>query len=70
MAIAKHYLGTNESKGNYYDVFRKWLPEEDVTYRDMKKEIIKAYALKEVIFEHLKQLRKEEELAENDTDGD
>lgn len=28
MAIAKHFLGTNESKYNYYDVFKKWLPKE------------------------------------------
>lgn len=30
MAIAKHYLGTSESKGNYYDIFKQWLPEENL----------------------------------------
>ena len=29
MAIAKHFLGTNKSKSNYYDVFEKWLPKEE-----------------------------------------
>lgn len=28
MAIAKHFLGTNKSKGNYYNVFEKWLPKD------------------------------------------
>ena len=28
MAIAKKFLGTNASKSNYYDVFKKWIPEE------------------------------------------
>lgn len=27
MAIAKKFLGTNESKGNYFNVFKKWIPE-------------------------------------------
>ena len=30
MAIAKHFLGTNDSKGNYYNIFDKWLPKEEV----------------------------------------
>lgn len=29
MAIAKHCLGSNATKGNYYDIFRRWLPEEE-----------------------------------------
>jgi hypothetical protein len=28
MAIAKKALGTNESGSNYYDIFKKWLPED------------------------------------------
>lgn len=28
MAIAKKVLGTNPSKSNYYDIFKKWIPEE------------------------------------------
>lgn len=27
MAICKKFLGTNESKGNYFDEFKKWLPK-------------------------------------------
>ena len=30
MAVAKKFLGTNDSGSNYYDVFKKWLPEEKV----------------------------------------
>ena len=29
MAIAKKALGTNKSGSNYYDIFKKWLPEEE-----------------------------------------
>ena len=29
MAIAKKALGTNESRSNYYDIFKKWLPKEE-----------------------------------------
>ena len=29
MAICKKLLGTNDSGGNYYDIFKKWLPEEE-----------------------------------------
>lgn len=28
MAIAKHFLGTNKSKGNYYNVFEKYVSKE------------------------------------------
>lgn len=28
MAICKRLLGTSESGGNYYDIFKKWLPKE------------------------------------------
>lgn len=28
MAICKKMMGTNKTKSNYYDVFKKWLPEE------------------------------------------
>lgn len=28
MAICKKFLGTNKSHGNYFDEFKKWLPEE------------------------------------------
>lgn len=31
MAVAKKFLGTNDSGSNYYDVFKKWLPEEKTT---------------------------------------
>ena len=29
MAICKKFLGTNNSKGNYFDEFKKWLPKEE-----------------------------------------
>lgn len=29
MAIAKHFMGTSKSKGNYYKVFEKWIPKEE-----------------------------------------
>ena len=32
MAIAKKFLGTNKNRSNYYDVFKKWIPEEDNTF--------------------------------------
>lgn len=28
MAICKKMMGTNKTKSNYYDIFKKWLPEE------------------------------------------
>ena len=30
MAIAKKYLGTNKTGSNYYDTFKKWIPEDRV----------------------------------------
>lgn len=29
MAVSKRFLGSNESGSNYYDIFKKWLPEEE-----------------------------------------
>lgn len=40
MAICKKFLGTNKSKSNYYDIFNKWIPEEE--------EDVKYYTVKEV----------------------
>lgn len=41
MAIAKKFLGTNTSKSNYYDIFEKWIPEEEeaeeVSYYSVRK---------------------------------
>ena len=31
MAIAKKFLGTGETQGNYYNTFKKWIPEERAT---------------------------------------
>jgi hypothetical protein len=36
MAISKRALGTNESGSNYYDEFKKWLPEEPPVNRKVK----------------------------------
>lgn len=30
MAIVKKFLGTNKNKSNYYDVFKKWIPEHSL----------------------------------------
>lgn len=42
MAIAKKCMGTNKSKSNYYDIFKKWLPkdEEKVSLLDFFKKLI------------------------------
>lgn len=29
MAICKKFLGTNKTQGNYFDEFKKWLPENN-----------------------------------------
>lgn len=36
MAIAKHFLGTNKTKSDYYNVFEKWLPKEEMTDEEKK----------------------------------
>lgn len=40
MAIVKKYMGTNESKSNYCDIFKKWIPEvkEEVKKEEVKEE--------------------------------
>lgn len=42
MAIAKKYLG---NKGNYYDIFRKWLPKEEDFSKYMNPTISEQYEL-------------------------
>ena len=42
MAIAKKYLG---NKGNYYDIFRKWLPKEEDFSKYMNPPISEQYEL-------------------------
>ena len=38
MAIAKKFLGTNASKSNYYDIFKKWIPEELIEQHTLESE--------------------------------
>ena len=38
MAIVKKLFGTNESKSNYNDIFKKWIPEEEVEEQLLEKE--------------------------------
>lgn len=38
MAIVKKFFGTNESKSNYNDIFKKWIPEEEVKEQLLQKE--------------------------------
>ena len=47
MAICKKFLGTNKSKSNYNDIFKKWIkedPEEDKKEENVKK--VKHYSVK------------------------
>lgn len=47
MAICKKFLGTNKSKSNYNDIFKKWIkedPEEDKKEEKVKK--VKHYTVK------------------------
>ena len=49
MAICKKFLGTNKSKSNYNDIFKKWIPEEKVVEEEKEKPIgiaLGRYALK------------------------
>ena len=45
MAIVKKFLGTNTSKSNYCDIFKKWIPEEEKTETKASK---KFYTVKEL----------------------
>ena len=36
MAIVKKLFGTNESKSNYNDIFKKWIPDEDEVFEEPK----------------------------------
>lgn len=51
MAIAKKFMGDNETKSNYYDVFKKWLPKKGplddfvrkVTNGEIKPDVVVEY---------------------------
>lgn len=38
MAIVKKFFRTNESKSNYNDIFKKWIPEEDKNDKKLEEE--------------------------------
>ena len=38
MAIVKKFFGTNESKSNYNDIFKKWIQDEEVEEKLLEKE--------------------------------
>lgn len=40
MAIVKKFFGTNESKSNYNDIFKKWIPEEKEEESSEKHEVV------------------------------
>lgn len=44
MAICKKFLGTNKSKSNYNDIFKKWIDEEDK--KEEKKDPAKYFTVK------------------------
>ena len=49
MAIAKKFFGTNESKSNYNDIFKKWIPDEDEVFEEPKEPV------KETVYMSVKQ---------------
>ena len=49
MAICKKFLGTNKSKSNYNDIFKKWIPEEKAIEEEKEEPVgvaLSRYALK------------------------
>lgn len=40
MAIVKKFFGTNETKSNYNDIFKKWIPEEKEEESSEKHEVV------------------------------
>ena len=63
MAIAKHFLGTSKSKGNYYNVFEEWIPKEEETVNDA---VTIANAVSDALHEAAKQFRKGTDSNETD----
>ena len=46
MAICKKFLGTNKSKSNYNDIFKKWIKEEKEDDKEEKVKKTKYYTVK------------------------
>lgn len=46
MAICKKFLGTNKSKSNYNDIFKKWIKDESEEDEKEEKKISKYYSVK------------------------
>lgn len=64
MAIAKHFLGTSKSKGNYYKVFEEWLP------CDVEKVVKKAFEEAQEKIKKIKaRMKKETDSNETDNGG-
>lgn len=55
IAVAKKFLGTNKSKSNFNDIFKKWIHEEENEKKDKHKEVklmsVKQLAKKEGVSE-------------------
>lgn len=55
IAVAKKFLGTNKSKSNFNDIFKKWIQEEENEKKDKHKEVklmsVKQLAKKEGVSE-------------------
>ena len=45
MAIVKKFFGTNESKSNYNDIFKKWIPDEEKEEESSEKRDVVAKAI-------------------------
>ena len=45
MAICKKFLGTNKSKSNYNDIFKKWIKDEENKEKESIKKV-KHYSVK------------------------
>ena len=43
MAIVKKFFGTNESKSNYNDIFKKWIPDDEEPKEDLAMAIAKKF---------------------------
>lgn len=58
MAITKRFLGTNKSGSNYYDIFKKWIPEEETVEVEHYDKIIKTEKEKETTNKVVKKVKK------------
>ena len=56
MAISKKMLG---NEGNYYDVFKKWLPKDETSSSDVSSDILTVKQLAEITGQSIKRIQRE-----------